>query len=80
MTSSQLKRPRAMVHTESDNSSSRDAAERLDVLFRLLVDDVGDVVEGNDADQPVARIDHRRGDQVVAPEHPRHLLLVLVGA
>ena len=69
LTSSQLKRPRAMVHTVSDNSSScADAAERLDVLFRLLLDDVGDVVEGDDADQPVAGVHHRRGHQIVALE------------
>ena len=80
MTSSQLKRPRAMVHTVSDNSSSMgDAAERLDVLFGLLLDHVGDVVEGDDADQPVVGVHHRRRHQIVALEQPRHFLLVLVG-
>ena len=70
-----------MVQTESDSSSSpRDAAERLDVLFGLLLDDVDDVVEGQHADQALAVVDHRRRDQIVALEHARHLLLVVGGA
>ena len=78
LTSSQLKRPRAMVQTGSDNSSSRlHAAQRLDVLLGLLLDHVDDVVEGDHADQPVALVDDRGGDQIVALEHARHLLLVL---
>ncbi len=56
-----------------------DAAERLDVLFRFLLDHVGDVVEGDDADQPVVGVDHRRRHQIVALEQPRHFLLILVG-
>ena len=70
-----------MVQTESDKFFvAADAAERLDVLFGLLLDDVDDVVEGEDADQLVAVVHHRRRDQVVALEHARHLLLVLGGA
>ena len=81
LASSQGKRPLAMVQTESDSSScAADAAERLDVLFGLLLDDVDDVVEGEHADQAVAVVHHRRRDQVVALEHARHLLLVLGGA
>ena len=53
------------------------AAERLDVLFRLLLNHVDDVVEGNDADQPVILIDDWRGDEVVALEQARHILLVI---
>ena len=56
------------------------AAERLDVLFGLLLDHVDDVVEGEHADQALAVVDHRRRDQVVALEHARHLLLVVGGA
>ena len=81
LTSSQLNRPRAMVQTGSDSSSSRrDAAQRLDVLLRLLLDHVDDVVEGDHADQPVALVDHRGGDQIVALEQARHVLLVVGGA
>ena len=55
LANSQGKRLLAMVQTESDSSSSRvDAAERLDVLFGLLLDDVDDVVEG-DARRPGGR-------------------------
>ncbi len=53
------------------------AAERLDVLFGLLLDHVDDVVEGDHADHAVPRIDHRRCDQVVALEAARHRFLVL---
>ncbi len=54
LANSQGKRPLAMVQTESDSSSSPpDAAERLDVLLGLLLDHVDDVVEGDDADQPL---------------------------
>ena len=78
LTSSQLKRLLAMVQTESDSSSSRlHAAERLDVLFGLLLDHVDDVVERDHADHAIVVVDHRRRDQVVALELPRHLLLVV---
>ena len=56
------------------------AAERLDVLLGLLLDHVDDVVEGDDADQPVVVVDDRRRDQVVALEQARDLLLVVGGA
>ncbi len=45
------------------------AAERLDVLFRLFLDHVDDVVEGEDTDQAIVVVHHRRGDEVVALEH-----------
>ena len=45
-----------------------DAAERLDVLFGLLLDDVDDIVDGDDADQAILLIDDRNGNQVVAFE------------
>ena len=78
LASSQGKRLRTMVQTESDKLLvAADAAQRLDVLFGLLLDDVDDVVEGEDADQLVAVVHHRCGNQVVALEHARHLLLVL---
>ena len=78
LANSQGNRPLAMVQTESDSSSSPPhAAQRLDVLLRLLLDHVDDVVEGDDADQPVVVVDHRRRHQVVALEQARHLLLVV---
>ena len=81
LASSHGKRLLAMVQTESDSSSSPlHAAERLDVLLRLLLDDVDDVVEGDDADQAVVVVHHRRRDQVVALEQARHLFLVVGGA
>ena len=54
-----------------------DTAQRLDVLFRLLLDDVDDVVDGDDADQAVLAVDHGGSDEVVLAEQPRHLLLIV---
>ena len=45
-----------------------DAAQRLDLLVGLLVDHLDDVVDGDDADQPLVLVDHRRRHQVVAAE------------
>ena len=58
---------------------ARDAAQGLDVFLGFLLDDVGDVVEGYDADQPILGVDHRSRHQVVALEYARDLFLVLVG-
>ena len=80
LTSSQLKRLRAMVHTVSESSSSRTPPSALMSSSASSLDHVDDVVEGDDADQPVVGVDHRRRHQVVALEQPRHLLLVVVGA
>ena len=56
LANSQGKRPLAMVQTESGQLLlAPDAAERLDVLLGLLLDHVDDVVEGDDADQPLFR-------------------------
>ena len=55
------------------------AAERLDVFFRLFLDHVGDVVEGDDADQAVIAVDDRRRHPIVALEQARHFFLILVG-
>ena len=54
-----------------------DAAERLQVLVRLLLDDVDDIVDGDDADQPVGGIDDGGSDQIVLAEHPRDLFQVV---
>src|SRR5436305_2049335 len=54
-----------------------DAAERVDVIFGLLLDHVDDVVEGHDANPAVVGVDHWRRDQVAALEAPRHLRLVV---
>ncbi len=79
--SSQLKRPLAICQTEfGELFVVGDAAQRPDVLLGLLLDDVDDLVVGQHADQPLAIVDHRRGDEVVALEHARHRLLVLGGA
>ena len=37
-----------------------------DVFFRLFLDHVDDIVEGQDTDQAIAVVHHRRGDEVVA--------------
>ncbi|MGY4294343.1 hypothetical protein ACVWXN_002438 [Bradyrhizobium sp. i1.4.4] len=54
-----------------------DAAERLEVFVRLLLDHVHDVVDGDDADQAILGVEHRGRDEIVLAEHARHLLLVL---
>ena len=62
----------------SDSSSSAvDAAERLDVGVRFLLEDVDDVVDHHGADEPVGLVDDGGGDEVVALEQARDLLLVL---
>ena len=48
----------------------------LEVLLRLLLDDVDGVVVGDDADQPPAEVDHRQRDQVVVADDARGLFLV----
>ena len=55
------------------------AGEAADVLLRLCLDDVHDVVDGEDADEAAALVDHRGGEEVVALEDARRLLLVLGG-
>ena len=54
-----------------------DAAERLQILVGLFLDDVDDVVDGDDADQPVGGVDDGGCDQIVLAEHPRDLFLVV---
>ena len=56
-----------------------DAAELEDVVLGLLVDHVDHVVDGDHAEQPAVAVDHRGGDQGVAAEGARHLLLVGLG-
>ena len=74
----QLKRPRAIVHTEFGQFLVvGDATKGADVFFCLLLDNVGDVVEGDDTDQAVALVKYRRRHPVVALKQARDLLLVL---
>ncbi len=40
--------------------AGRDAAERLDFLVGFLADNIDDIVDGDDADEPLSRIDDRR--------------------
>ena len=54
-----------------------DAGEALDVLVRLLLDDVDDVVDGDHADQAARLVDHADREKVVALEEARHVLLVV---
>ena len=54
-----------------------DAAERFQIFVGFLLDDIDDVVDCNDADQPVLGIDHGGCDQIVLAEHPRDFFLVV---
>ena len=54
------------------------AAELLDVLGRLLLHDVDDVVDGDDALHPPFGVDHRDRHEVVLREEPADRLLVHV--
>ncbi len=53
-----------------------DARQRVDVLGRLLANDVDDVVDGHDSDELVLLVDDRQRDQVVVGDEPRDLLLI----
>ena len=59
-------------------SASLHAAELEDVLLGLLLDHVDHVVDGDHAEQPAGRVDHRRRDQAVLAELEADLLLVHV--
>ena len=73
-----MKRPRATNHTGSDSSSSRPTPpSAANVLLGRLLDHVDDVVEGDDADEPIRLVHHRRGDEVVVLEQARHVFLVV---
>jgi hypothetical protein len=52
----------------------------VDILGRLLLDHVHDVVDHDDANQPLLVIHHRQRDQVVTLQQLRHLLLIGGGA
>ena len=56
------------------------AGQPVDVLGRLVLDDVDDVVHGDDADELVLLVDDRNGEQVVGGHLPRHFFLVRVDA
>ena len=56
------------------------AGQAVDVLGRLVLDDVDDVVDGDDADQLVLLVDDRNRQQVVGRDLPRHFFLVHVDA
>ena len=78
LTSSQLNRPRATVPDRIRQFLfAPDAAQRPDVLLGLLLDHIDDIVERDHADQPIVRIDHRRGNEIVMLEQSRHVFLVV---
>ena len=56
------------------------AGQTIDVFGRLVLDDVDDVVNGDDADQLVLFVDDRNGEEVVGRDLARHFLLVHVDA
>ena len=66
------------AHLEVGRVERLDAAELLDVLGGLLLDDVDDVVDGDDALHAPLGVDHRDGEEVVLREHVRDRLLVHV--
>ena len=61
-------------------SSLGDAGQPVDVLGRLVLDDVDDVVDRDDADQLVLLVDDRDREQVVGRDLPRDFFLVRVDA
>ena len=69
-------RERTVCSTLSARLSSPTPAKRLHVLFGLVLNDLDDVVDGDDADEAVVLVDDRRRHQVVALELAGHLLLV----
>ena len=54
------------------------AGQEQNILSGLFLDDVDDVVDGDHADQPPARVHHRRRDQRIFLELERHFFLVHV--
>ena len=57
-----------------------DAGQAIDVLGRLILDDVDDVVDRDDADQLVLLVDDRDREQVVRRDLARDFFLVRIGA
>ena len=56
-----------------------DAAQRLQVLLRLLLDDVDDIVDRERSDEAPSFVDHGLRHEVVAFEQARHVFLVVGG-
>ena len=54
-----------------------DAAEMQDLLRRLLLDDVDDVIDRQHADQPPVLVDHGGGEQIVLLELEGDVLLLV---
>ena len=73
---SHKKRLRTVWRTLSVTRLVADAAEAPQILVGLLLDHLDHVVDGDDADQALVGVDHRRRLQVVALELARHRLLV----
>ena len=76
LTNSHENRLDAICRTLSLRLLVADAGQRLDVLVGLLLDHLDDVVDGDDADQPLVLVDDRRRHQVVALELAGDLGLV----
>ena len=55
------------------------SASGVEVAGGLLLNHVDDVIDGDDAHQPVFAIDHGQRQKVVALDEPRHLLLIGAG-
>ena len=56
-----------------------DSTHPVDILGCLLVDDIDDVIDGDDTDHPSVLIDNRKRSVSVLGEEPGHGLLVQVG-
>ena len=81
MTPSHGSRLRSDSHAGvNDALVARHAGQAVDVLGRLVLDDVDDVVDGDDADELVLLVDDRDRQQVVGGDLPRHFFLVGVDA
>ena len=73
---SHQKRAGTIWRTLSVMRSSPMPAEAAQVLVGLLLDHLHHVVDGNDADQALVGVHHRRGLEIVALELARHRFLV----
>ena len=56
-----------------------DSAHPVDILGCLLVDDIDDVIDGDDTDHPSVLIDNRQRSISVFGEEPGHGLLIQIG-
>lgn len=76
---SQGTRERDASATESDSSSSPTPLKRKKVFLGLFLDDVDDVIDGENTDQPAVVVDDGRGEQVILLEELGCFFLVHLG-